>query len=304
VDRNDALAAEFAVAHRGLLPGAELRRIGFTTEMVRHRVETGRWKRLARDLFVVAGAPHSSQQDITAAVLVGPPGTTASFLSAGAVWQLTEPGPRPMVSVPHGRSARNPLATVHRADLDPRDVTLRAGVPVTRIPRTLLDLATILRPKALERVVDTALSEKRVSLRGVEAAIERAPAGLGRKGVTPLREALKAWTDPIKPGSAAEARLIRQIGSWGLPDPARQHVVCSLDGVPFARLDLAWPAQLVGLEYDGVKHHNPRHIERDEGRQAALEALGWHVMHADRCDLGAGDGRLRGRLGALLRRTA
>ncbi|MBV9953140.1 MAG: hypothetical protein JO291_14400 [Acidimicrobiia bacterium] len=76
------------------------------------------------------------------------------------------------------------------------------------------------------------------------------------------------------------------------------------NGVPFARLDLAWPARLIGLEYDGVKFHNPRHIERDEARQSGLEHLGWKVAHADRFDLRAGDRRLRDELGALLRRAA
>jgi hypothetical protein len=304
MDHIDALAAAFAATHRGLLPGEQLRRMGFSPQEVRHRVETGRWIRLARDLFLLAGTPHTWQQDVTAAVFVGPPGTTVSFLSAGGIWHVTEPGHRPSVTVPRARSARNPLATVHRADLDPRDVTRVGGLPVTRIPRTLLDLATVLRPKALERAVDTALSEKRITPRAIEAAIERAPTGQGRKGVVALRTAMAAWTDPIKPGSAAEARLIRQIGSWGLADPARQHVVRDLDGVPFARLDLAWPSRLVGVEYDGVKFHNPRHIERDEGRQAALEALGWRVAHADRFDLRAGDRRLRDELSSLLRRAA
>jgi hypothetical protein len=237
-----------------------------------------------------------------AAVLAGPPGTTVSFLSAGGVWTVTEPRGRPSVTVPRARSGRVPFATVHRADLHPLDVTRHRGLPVTRLPRTLLDLATVLSPKGLERAVDAAMSDRGVTPRQIEAAIERA--GRGRKGVAALRKAMAAWTDPIRPGSAAEARLIRQLRSWGFADPARQHVVRDMSGQPFARLDLAWPPQLVGLEYDGVRWHNPRHIEHDEARQSALEALGWRVAHADRFDLRAGDRRLPDELRRLLRRAA
>jgi hypothetical protein len=302
MDRTDVLAAAFASKHRGLLTGDEVRRIGITRHAVEHRLATGRWERIARDLFRIAGTPHSWEQDLLAALLAGPPGTTVSFLGAGGLWKVTEPCRRPSVTVPRSKSGRIPFATVHRADLDPLDVTLHQGLRVTRVPRTLLDLATILRPRALERAVDTAMSDRGVTPRQVEAAIERA--GRGRKGIAALRTAMAAWTDPIKPGSAAEARLIRQLSAWGLPDPARQHVVRGSDGVPFARLDLAWPARLVGVEYDGVKSHNPRHIERDESRHSAIEALGWRVAHADRFDLRAGDRRLRDQLGALLGRAA
>jgi hypothetical protein len=302
MDRNDALAATYASEHHGLITGAEARRIGFTRDEVRHRVATGRWIRSARDLFLIAGTPRSWEQDLMAAVLAGPPGTTLSFLSAGGVWKLIEPCSRPFVTVPRAKSGRIPFATVHRADLDPLDVTMRGGLPVTRVPRTLLDLATILRPKALERAVDTAMSDRGATPRQVEAAIDRA--GRGRKGVAALRQAMAAWTDPIRPGSAAEARLIRQLTSWGFPDPVRQHVVHDADGTPFARLDLAWPDRLVGIEYDSVKYHNPRHIERDEARHSAIESLGWAVAHADRIDLRPGDRRLHDELMRLSRRAA
>src|SRR4051812_45414015 len=138
MDRIDALAAAFATKHRGLLPGAELRRLGFTQEQVRHRIASGRWEAVARDLFRIAGTPRSWEHDVAAAVLAGPPGTTVSFLSAGGLWRVAEPGLRPSVTVPRRRSGRIPIATVHHADLHPKDVTTLRGLPVTRIPRTLL----------------------------------------------------------------------------------------------------------------------------------------------------------------------
>jgi hypothetical protein len=107
--------------------------------------------------------------------------------------------------------------------------------------------------------------------------------------------------DPIQPESPAEARLVRRLREWGLPEAALQHVVRDAGGTALARLDVVWPAQQVGLDYDGRRPHGPRAIEHDETRLAAVEALGWRVETADRLDLRPGETRLRGRLVALLR---
>jgi hypothetical protein len=287
-----------------LIPGSEARRVGFTRAQVRHRVATGRWVRLARDLFAIAGAPRTWQREVLAACLVGPPGTVASHQSAAALWHLADPGSTPHATVPRSASGRVALACVHHADLDPADVTRIGPIPVTRVHRTLVDLAAVTTTVVLEHAVDTALDAGRTSLRSIEAAIERAQAGRGRPGVVALRRALTAWIDPIRPGSPAEARLLRHLREWGVVEPVRQHEVRDADGLIVARIDVAWPFARVGLEYDGRLPHGPRSVEHDERRHAAVEALGWTLHHASRVDLRPGDRRLRDLLSPLRRRPA
>ncbi|MBV9951361.1 MAG: hypothetical protein JO291_05390 [Acidimicrobiia bacterium] len=304
MDRLDAVAAAIAARHLGLIPGAEARRVGFTRAQVRHRVATGRWVRLTRDLYAIAGAPLTWQRAVLAACVVGPSGTVASHQSAAALWRLADPGRTPHVTVPRSASGRVTIARVHHADLDPADITRIGPIPVTRVHRTLVDLAAVATTTALEQAVDTALDGGQTSLRSIEAAIGRAQAGRGRPGVAALRTALAAWTDPIRPGSPAEARLLRHLRDWGFLDPVRQHEVRDTEGVIVARIDVAWPEARVGLEYDGRLPHGPRRVEHDERRHAAVEALGWTLHHASRADLRPGDRRLPDLLAPLRRRPA
>jgi hypothetical protein len=173
-------------------------------------------------------------------------------------------------------------------------------IPVTRVSRTLVDLSSVLTQGALESAVDSALDRGLTSPSEVEAAVARAQSAPGRAGLPALRRALEAWTDGIRPGSPAEARLVRRLADWAFPTPIRQHVVRDATGRVIARLDLAWPERMVGLEYDGRAAHGPRHIEADEHRHAGVEALGWTLHHADRLDLRPGDHRLRDVLLPLL----
>jgi very-short-patch-repair endonuclease len=300
----DARAGQIAARQLGLVTGAQARRLGFTRHQLETRVSTGRWVRVVRDVYLLAGSPPSWRRDVLAACFAGAVGTVASFPSAGALWGLARPSPLPHVTVPTAASARLRIAKVHRADLSDLDVTRIGEIPVTRVARTLVDLSAIWSPAAIEAAVDTALDAELVTPAQLDAAIERAPRGWRRPGVPALCEALEAWTGPIQPESPAEARLVRRLAEWGLPEPVLQHVVRHPAGGFVARLDIAWPEHRVALEYDGVRSHGPRRIEHDEARTEALEALGWEVVHADRVDLRSGQLRLRARLSARLRRSA
>jgi very-short-patch-repair endonuclease len=65
----------------------------------------------------------------------------------------------------------------------------------------------------------------------------------------------------------------------GLPAPAVQHPVTAR-GVRY-RLDLAYPEVLLAIEYDGADHRTQQRARRDLVREAALTALGWHILRFD-----------------------
>ena len=296
----DHIAGHHAARQLGLISGRQARRLGFTPTQIKQRVRSGRWRRVARDVFVINGAPPSWRQQVLAACMAGPRDSVASHVSAGALWGLTDASPLPHITVPRSSSVRLGVARVHRSDLDSSDLTRMGAIATTRVPRTLLDLSTVLAPSALERAVDTALDGRLTTPAHIDAAIGRAQRAPGRAGVTSLRAALEAWVGAIRPESPAEARLLRRIGEWRLPEPVRQHLVRDAGGTPIARLDVAWPLARVGLEYDGAAHHGPRRFEADEERHSAVVALGWTLLHADRLDLRPGEHRLRDVLRPLL----
>ncbi|HWC35890.1 MAG TPA: DUF559 domain-containing protein [Mycobacteriales bacterium] len=84
-----------------------------------------------------------------------------------------------------------------------------------------------------------------------------------------------ALIDPLAE-SPMETRLRLLLISAGLPRPVSQHVVRDDLGGFVARLDLAFPAQRVAIEYDGAFHWNQRRA--DDRRRDAIRALGWMVL--------------------------
>jgi very-short-patch-repair endonuclease len=65
----------------------------------------------------------------------------------------------------------------------------------------------------------------------------------------------------------------------GLPAPAVQHPVIAR-GARY-HLDLAYPEVRLAIEYDGAEHRTQRRARRDLIREAALTALGWHILRLD-----------------------
>lgn len=65
----------------------------------------------------------------------------------------------------------------------------------------------------------------------------------------------------------------------GLPAPAVQHPVIARGKRYY--LDLAYPEVRLAIEYDGAEHLKQRRARRDLLREAALTALGWHILRFD-----------------------
>jgi hypothetical protein len=78
--------------------------------------------------------------------------------------------------------------------------------------------------------------------------------------------------------SPPESELRVRLVLAGLPAPDVQHVVRER-GRFVARVDLAWPAQRVAVEYDGAWHGAPGQLHSDRRRLNRLVSAGWIVLH-------------------------
>ena len=74
-----------------------------------------------------------------------------------------------------------------------------------------------------------------------------------------------------------ESRLRLLLVLGGLPRPAVQHPVADERGRVIAYLDLAYPRQRIGIEYDGGYHLMPEQVAKDIRRGTRLIDLGWRV---------------------------
>lgn len=74
----------------------------------------------------------------------------------------------------------------------------------------------------------------------------------------------------------SEARLAMLDG--GLPLPVLQHEIIDRNGRTW-RVDFAWLAQRVAVEYDGFDWHSDREqFARDRQKRAALDEVEWTVV--------------------------
>ena len=91
---------------------------------------------------------------------------------------------------------------------------------------------------------------------------------------TPLRTALDI--------ARSELRVLLRLA--GLT-PVPQFVVRDADGRFLARVDLAFVAERVAVEYDGAWHGQPGQLARDRRRSNGLVAAGWRVVHVTAADM-------------------
>jgi predicted transcriptional regulator of viral defense system len=120
-----------------------------------------------------------------AAVLAYGPAALASHQTAGAIWQMRSHS-RATVDVTAPVRGRRSVAGVklHQVRrLHAGGGTGRDGIPVTTVARTLLDLAEVLRPDELRRVLEEAERLRLLDMRAVDGVLARSH---GRHGVKPL----------------------------------------------------------------------------------------------------------------------
>jgi very-short-patch-repair endonuclease len=180
------------------------------------------------------------------------------------------------VTVPR-RGGRRDLdgIDVHTSRLDPADLTVHEGVPVTTVARTLVDLAGALPFDALRRAVEQALIARTFDTDAMNAAIARA----GRRpGAGNLRATLAAIHDePPITRSELERRFDALCTAAGLRSPILNAAVRTRQGV--YEVDAHWPRQRLIVELDGWSIHGTRAaFERDRRRDAALVEAGWLVL--------------------------
>lgn len=274
--RPDARLFRIAERQFGVFSLPQALTAGMSQHNVLYRVRTGRWTRLYRGVYQVAGAPTSREARLCAAILAAGRGACASHGTAAAVIGLAGVGGDGPIhlSVPGRRRVRLPGLTVHRPLQLPRSDVVRSGaIAYTTPQRTLLDLAPVIDALALEEALDDALRRRLVQVRPLEDRVRSSRrSGAGGTGV--LADLLADRRGPIA-GSALETRFLRLLRAARLPEPERQHEIRRA-GRMLARVDFAYPAQRIAIELDGYAFHSGRrNFEADHARQNRIVEAGW-----------------------------
>jgi very-short-patch-repair endonuclease len=295
-EADDAVASTAASNH-GIITLADARLAGLTKGQIDRRVARGSWTVVHEGVFRVTGAPVTWRSELRAAEAAGGKGAGISHRSAGALCEL--PGGRDdlvELSCVRWRRTQKPGLIVHESRrLDERDLTVVDGIAVTTPERTILDLASCYpHENYLEYVVQAARRKRLITYESMRATFDR-HARRGLKGVRALRATLDRWNPESRPTeSDMETMLLHTLRSHGLPEPTLQFDVHDRSGHFLGRVDAAYPAARIAIEYDSKQEHSDEFQRvRDARRNSALQARGeWKVLSARHADLKSGGNEL------------
>jgi hypothetical protein len=178
--------------------------------------------------------------------------------------------------VPGGRGGRTggPGVLVHAAALPPDHVVRDRGVPLTSVPRTVIDLARTLPFAEGVAVADSALNVRLTSKSELSAVIATCPRWPGLQRARDVA----AFSDP-RSESVLESLGRAAFHQFGLPPPDLQVWVGDDDEV-IGRVDFLWRRYRTVGEADGaVKYQTPGRARAQLDRDARLRAAGYEVVH-------------------------
>ena len=170
------------------------------------------------------------------------------------------------------------LATVRRTGYLPDvDVRVLNGIPVTSVPRTLLDLGAVCDRPVVRRALEDSLGRKLVNHEQLHDLLRRC-GRRGRPGTATLRALLGPLdVDGSLRESALEDACIQTILGGGFPAPEAQFPIWIRGSRK--RIDFAYPKKVIAIEADGWEFHSARvDFLNDRARQNDLVALGWRVL--------------------------
>jgi hypothetical protein len=210
-----------------------------------------------------------------AATLAMGPEAVLSHRSAGQLWGMARrSGGAIEVTRPANARQRVPI-TVHRSSLPGDERTMIEGIPVTTAPRTILDLASVVSKRQLERALNEVEVQGLTDALSIPDLLARYPR---RRGSVLLRALL--GDDTAIRGvtrSEFEERFAAFVDACGLPRPSF-NADLAVRG-RFFMVDCLWAGERLIVELDGRAVHGTRRaFEADRERDRLLVADGWRVM--------------------------
>jgi Transcriptional regulator, AbiEi antitoxin len=248
----------------GVVTRPQLLEAGVTSRQIEVRLGSGALIPVHRGVYRVGHrAPSVEAQYLAAALACGEGALLSGPPAAYLLRLLKGRPPTPEVSTPAKRRVRG--LTVRRAGGLEDDAITWRGIPVTSVPRTLVDLAGDTPVDDLARVCHEAGVLYRTTPAMVKAVLERRPCSRG---------APKLWAVMLGDTPAVLSRLERGglalIKDEGLSRPP--HVNRSASG---RRVDFRWPEQRLTVELDSYRYHNSRYSwEQDRKREREARRRG------------------------------
>src|SRR5262245_41904359 len=255
--------AFIASKQHGVVSRSELLAAGITRAEIKWRLKVGALIRVHPGVYRVGHAAPSTEARYMAAVKACGERALLAGRAAGHLHCLFRgSAPRPEV-ITAGERRISGVVT-HRWEVAPGDVARHRGIPVTTVPRTIVDLAAVLAPPALARVVHEASVRHGTEPDQIEAV-------LGRRHNWPGCWSLRAVIGGEEPVtlSRLESRFLELLEEGRLPLPL------SNERAGGRYVDCRWPEHNLTVELDGYRSHRTRPAwEQDRRREREARARG------------------------------
>ncbi|WP_205787306.1 hypothetical protein [Specibacter cremeus] len=203
---------------------------------------------------------------------------------------------RPVIDLarPRGKSnVRRRHVVGHRLELGEGEVVLVAGVPVTSVARTWLDLASVLGLDDLVAMGDQIVNEhhrnfgpRKVALVPLAKLQEYVASKRCVRGIAKARAALALVRVGVD--SPRETRVRLMLQRAGLPEFVPDHPIRNERGEPDVWPDLACDEFRTCVEYEGMHHLTVGQQASDHDRDFRTRQLGWHQARINDDDMRAG----------------
>jgi very-short-patch-repair endonuclease len=229
-----------------------------------------------RGVYAVGYRRHPPEARWFAAVAGSGEGAVLSHEAAADLWGLRASKGREIdVTVPVNRRGVEGVR-VHRAKLDQTEITKRGPIPVTTPTRTLLDLASQVDKRSLERALREAIYLRLTTTASLTSCLSTHK---GRRG-TKLLSKLLPGANTGRLRSDLEQDLLTFLRKHKVPLPEFNSEIEGFE------VDCLWRAHRLVVELDGgAAHDTPHGFENDRARDEQLVAAGWRVIRVTRSRL-------------------
>ncbi|MGV1048156.1 MAG: type IV toxin-antitoxin system AbiEi family antitoxin domain-containing protein [Solirubrobacterales bacterium] len=269
----DRAIAALAERQHGIVARRQLTDLGLGKGSIEFRVRSGRLHPVHRGVFAVGHRLLDRHGRWLAAALACGSGAVLGRRSAGQLWRIVPLAAiEPEVIRPS--PCRRPGIHVVRATVQGDEWIVEDGIPVTTVPRTMLDLAALLDRRELERAWNEMEVRELRDRLSVPDLLARHP---GRRGAAKLW-ALLTGDDPSGiTRNDLEEGLVALLDRYGLPR-GRMNADLAIRG-RFFEIDCLWERQRLAVELDGGSAHRTRKaFQADRLRDRILVAEGWRTM--------------------------
>ncbi len=253
-----------ASRQHGVVARKQLLELGVTGRAIEVRSLRGSLIAIHRGVYRVGHTAQSVEAMYLAAVLAFGDGAVLCGRAAAYLQKLVRGGP-PQPEVLALTYRRVDGVRAHRVGvIHPAERTRARQIPITSVPRTLIDLAATLDESELALACHNAGALHRTTPADVRTLLDLRP---NAPGTAKLRSVLHG--DVKVSLSRLESRFLALLRQADLPLPVTNRPAGG------RRVDCRWPRHRLTVELDSYRYHSSRHAwELDRKRERAAYARG------------------------------